>query len=214
MIRRRRYDNMPDREDEVEPNYPDVPGSVLLASIIERRIFLRKSATALLYSVAGAMVGSLATAKSALANPTSDTGPCCPSCCGPSPCCNTSCCNKPCCSQNSTSCADNGSTCLGRTIAITAVVRVAAGRACTVAQSPLGVTARQTTRRVAPTSPTGASVTTRIFIFPREGCGLIGPFSSHPPVQFAPGRFDTVLSAYPSLWLHDWAARLNLDLSF
>ncbi len=92
---------------------PEVPGSALFASLIERRRFLRRGATALFYTVAGATVGSLATARTALGKPADSAGPCCPSCCGPSPCCNTSCCDKPCCSVDSTSCADNGSTCLG-----------------------------------------------------------------------------------------------------
>lgn len=92
----------------------ELPGSAMLASTIERRQFLRKAANAVFFTVAGTMVGSVALAKSALADPSkaSAQGPCCPACCGPSPCCNTSCCDKPCCAQDSTTCANNGP-CLG-----------------------------------------------------------------------------------------------------
>lgn len=97
-----------------EARVPELPGSALFAGVIERRQFLRKAANVVFFTVAGTMVGSVALARSAIADPSKANaqGPCCPTCCGPSPCCNTSCCSKPCCSYNSTTCANNGP-CLG-----------------------------------------------------------------------------------------------------
>lgn len=85
-------------------------GSPELASFIERRRFLRKTANTIFYSimttaVAGFSLGGL------LSDPAQATGGGCGcptnNCCGPSPCCNTSCCNKNCCSPNSSTCNHN-----------------------------------------------------------------------------------------------------------
>lgn len=108
-------------DDEMRPAEHDAPmgdlpplrGSVLLAETMERRKFVRRASTSLFL---GLMAVSSGTAGlfGFLASPASAAGRCCPYCCGPSPCCNTSCCNKNCCPNGgSSSCANNGSTCLG-----------------------------------------------------------------------------------------------------
>lgn len=96
---------------ELEPR--PLPGAQFLAHKIERRRFLRKSANAIFYGMV-ATAGGAVGLSTFLADPAAAAGACCPSCCGPSACCNSSCCNKPCCSYGtSTTCANNGSTCLG-----------------------------------------------------------------------------------------------------
>ena len=86
-----------------------LPGATLLATKLERRKFLRRSANTLFYGTILTSTGvmSLGTFLTSPAEAQSPTGPCCPSNCGGSPCCNTDpCCNKPCCSTGqSTSCA-------------------------------------------------------------------------------------------------------------
>jgi hypothetical protein len=92
-----------------------LPGSLLLATKIERRRFLRNSASTLFYGAVLTSSGAM-TLGTFLASPASAQtggGGCCPSCCGPSPCCGTSCCNKQCCSGATCNATKDG-TCLGR----------------------------------------------------------------------------------------------------
>jgi len=91
-------------------------GSTFVAEQIERRRFLRRSASGVFLGIAAAMVANWEFAAHALADPTkriAERGPGCPNCCGPSPCCSTSQCRKNCCSQNISSAlscpdSDNG----------------------------------------------------------------------------------------------------------
>jgi hypothetical protein len=105
---------MSEQKGEALDQAPALPGSVRLAETIERRQFLRRTATSLFFGFTAVSTGT-ASLFGFLANPAAAAGPCCPSdCCGPSPCCNTSCCNKPCCSLGSSDCINNGTTCLGK----------------------------------------------------------------------------------------------------
>jgi hypothetical protein len=94
---------------------PPLPGSVLLATTMERRRFLRGASKSFFMGFVAVSSGT-AGLLGFLASPAQAAGACCPSCCGPSPCCETACCSKPCCPGNpgdSSSCINNGSTCLG-----------------------------------------------------------------------------------------------------
>jgi hypothetical protein len=83
-----------------------LPGSLSLATKMGRRRFLRRTADGLFGGVAAVALGRmtlphLVRSIPMLPNVPSDcesqTGPCCPSCCGPDPCCGTSCCGVGCC---------------------------------------------------------------------------------------------------------------------
>jgi hypothetical protein len=82
-----------------------LPGSAQLAVHIERRRFLRRSATGVFLATAAAMIGDLKFASRVLADPNASpdvsTGPGCPAGCGPSRCCNISgICDKACCTPD------------------------------------------------------------------------------------------------------------------
>ena len=81
------------------PDQPP-PGSVLLARAVERRRFLRRSATTVFYGAVATTTGAISLG-TFLATPSiaqTPQGGCCPRGCGPSPCCGTDCCTKQCCS--------------------------------------------------------------------------------------------------------------------
>lgn len=87
-----------------------LPGATWLATQVERRSFLRKSANTLFYGAVATSAGALSLG-TFLADPVGATGPCCPtSCCGPSPCCGTACCNKNCCNARG-QCKGTGNRC-------------------------------------------------------------------------------------------------------
>jgi hypothetical protein len=73
-----------------------LPGAERLATVIERRSFLRRMATTLFYGAVASASGTLSLS-TFLADPAQAAGPCCPTCCGPSPCCESACCGASCC---------------------------------------------------------------------------------------------------------------------
>jgi hypothetical protein len=74
-----------------------LPGATILAKNIERRRFIRNTASTLFFASVATATGAVSIG-TFLADPAAATGACCPNCCGNSPCCNTFCCGKNCCS--------------------------------------------------------------------------------------------------------------------
>jgi hypothetical protein len=92
-----------------------LPWSVGLAGQINRRRFLRQTADATFFGVAGLVAGQTTfgsfarslsrkacSSRTNCCEPT--TGHCCPRCCGPSPACSSSCCSQNCCRLGTNTC--------------------------------------------------------------------------------------------------------------